>query len=139
MTDDRLGEIIDKLFDLDRFQCWNMQEEKEWKDSVREFLRGELTVSTLQNHEAPTNKKKELTKITVEMQTPDYSECKTPGAHYTTHISPEEVSVAVKMPRGDFLSLTRHQAIALEAKVHLALEKILEPYFNDFLSEERAQ
>jgi hypothetical protein len=54
-------------------------------------------------------------------------ECETPGAVYSSDISPEKVSMHVKLPMK--LSLTKDESEKLEAELHYAIEKVLAQYF----------
>jgi hypothetical protein len=53
--------------------------------------------------------------------------CKTPDAIYSSDISPEEISMKVKLPIK--LSLNKDESEELEAKLHYAIEDVLAPYF----------
>ena len=53
--------------------------------------------------------------------------CKTPDAIYSSDISPDKVSMTVKLPIK--LSLSKDESEELEAKLHYAMEDVLAPYF----------
>jgi hypothetical protein len=53
--------------------------------------------------------------------------CKTPDAIYSSDISSDKVSMAVKLPIK--LSLSKDESEELEAKLHYAFEEVLAPYF----------
>lgn len=55
------------------------------------------------------------------------SDCKTPGANYTTIFQPELVGILVDLPHQLDISVEDMQE--LENKLHDAVEEILAPYF----------
>lgn len=58
------------------------------------------------------------------------TKCLTPGAIFTTRISPDRVTVSVRLPNEELRILTEEEAIILETLIHNQMELALRPYFN---------
>ena len=53
--------------------------------------------------------------------------CLTPGANFSTHIKPKEISMNVKFPKE--INLSKKEAQLLEKNLHNAIELVLRYYF----------
>ena len=58
------------------------------------------------------------------------TKCLTSGATFTTRISPDRVSVTIRLPNEELRTLTEEEAIILETLIHNQMELVLRPYFN---------
>lgn len=56
------------------------------------------------------------------------TKCQTPGAQFTTKVSPHSVLCEVKFPNKELL-LEPHEAELLMNNMHNAMELVLAPYF----------